>query len=240
MDIGKNKATESSRKRFLKVAFVGLILGLGIGVCIVVGVKAYELQVEMGDAREVARESEQQTVATQEREVSGAVSNFELVWHGFPAHLDPQTRADVATGPYLEHMGRIENNANLEEEPYWLVTTAVTPTVIQVYNYEPNRLKAGACLEKKIDKVIPGGEFVGNLSHGEQCGIYVFIRENNLWKLTGFFNTTLPHSAVKRDWIQAPDWLKEIIGDLPEDFPTPGQTQFPTLVPAKLLPNGLQ
>jgi hypothetical protein len=50
----------------------------------------------------------------------------------------------------------------------------------------------------------------------ESCGVYVFLLENRTWKLQGLFDTTLAHTVL-RDWDYAPNWLKEIIGELPDD-----------------------
>jgi hypothetical protein len=81
------------------------------------------------------------------------------------------------------------------------------------------RFKAGACVKKDLKRVQPDGTFVEDVSLGHHCGIYVFERFEGSWKLAGYFSTSLPYSSIKRDWSQLPEWLKEILGDLPENLP---------------------
>ena len=60
-------------------------------------------------------------------------------------------------------------------------------------------------------RTVLDGVYMESLPPIKICGIYVFVRDDDIWKLAGFFNTADP-----RDWDYAPDWLKDIIGELPD------------------------
>lgn len=157
-------------------------------------------------------EAERVLIVEHGSEVRSQIENFESRWFSLEAHLDPGIQSELATGPYLEYFGNARQGASLYDEPFWLVTTAAVVGNLRVLEYSPERFKAVACSVETTDKMTTDGVFIESLPPLDICGVYVFVREDDKWKLAGFFNTADP-----RDWNYAPNWLKEIIGDLPNE-----------------------
>ena len=145
-------------------------------------------------------------------EVRSTIENFASRWSSLDAHLDPSIQSELATGPYLEYYGLARKGTALYEEPFWLITRSAIVVSFRVLEYSAGRFKAVGCVVKLTDETDTAGVFRKSLPAYESCGVYVFVREENTWKLAGFFNTADP-----RDWDYAPDWLKEIIGELPDN-----------------------
>lgn len=143
-------------------------------------------------------------------EARNTIENFESKWLGFEAHRSPATQSGLATGPYLEYWGYAREGTALYNEPSWRITRSAFVKSVRVLEYNPERFKAVACVIKNSDEVTQEGVVNETLSPLEICGVYVFVRQDSVWKLAGFFNTADP-----RDWDHAPDWLKQIIGELP-------------------------
>lgn len=143
-----------------------------------------------------------------EATVQAQIHNFESRWHSLDAHLNPQVQSEVALGRYLDYFGYAR--MNLSAEPFWIVNTSTVVTKVKVLEFSATHFKATACIKTTDDEITPQGVFIQSLNPLEMCGIYVFEREENTWKLAGYFNTADP-----RDWDYAPQWLKAIIGELP-------------------------
>lgn len=164
-----------------------------------------------------------QNILTQKRrdEVSATIENFELVWQGFDAQHDPELERQVVTDTFFQYFSRA-NLKNWTDESYWLIFTSAEVTDLIIYEYTETRFKAGACVLVNINRVQPDGTFVEHVNLTEICRIYVFVKEDSQWKLAGNFLTSLPYSAVRRDWSQRPEWLVETMGkELPSRLPEP-------------------
>jgi hypothetical protein len=143
------------------------------------------------------------------QEVSSVIVNFETLWLSEQSHKDPAFQAELATGEYLDRLGYA--NSNVQSEVEWLVTDAAQLDSLQVIEYNQQRFKAEACVITSGRKIRPNGDFIGAFSGVRVCGIYVFVRTEGKWKLLGFLNNMDP-----RNYEYAPDWLKDIIGELPQ------------------------
>ncbi len=88
-------------------------------------------------------------------------------------------------------------------------------TSVRVLEYSVERFKAVACVTELIDETTTEGVFIESLLPQEYEYVYVFVYEDDAWKLAGVFNITIPKDAW-HDWEYAPDWLKETIGELPD------------------------
>lgn len=150
-------------------------------------------------------------------EVSSVIEDFELQWYSFEAHVDPSVQSELATGVYLDYWGYARMGKAIYDEPFWSVITFADVKHIRVLEYSPEHFKAVASVSRVFNDITPEGELVQSSRPGGRCGIYVFTREDDVWKLVGFFLTNGPPQDVKRDWHYAPDWLKDIIGELPEE-----------------------
>jgi hypothetical protein len=172
-----------------------------------------------GDDRRVTSEHWQATATAEalltemhEEEARGAIENFELKRYSLEAHKDPSIQSQVVTGPYL-NLGWGEE---VYDEPFWLVVTSADVEGIQVLEYNPERLKAVAFVDRTLDKTTTDEVVLESSLPAGRCGVYVFLREDNTWKLAGFFVLMGTPQEIERDWNYAPDWLKETIGELPD------------------------
>jgi hypothetical protein len=144
------------------------------------------------------------------REASTVIVDFETLWLSEQSHRDPVFQAELATGEYLDRLGYA--NSNVQSEVEWLVTGAAKLESLQLIEYNQQRFKAEACVITSGRKIRPDGTFLGLFSDVRVCGIYVFVKTENKWKLLGFLNNMDP-----RDYEHTPDWLKEIIGEVPQN-----------------------
>jgi hypothetical protein len=149
-------------------------------------------------------------------EVSSIIENFEMQWRSFEAHVDPSVQSELATGPFLDYWGYARRGEAIYDEPFWSVITFADVEHIRVLEYGPKYSKAVASVSRVFNDVTPEGKIIRSSRPGGRCGIYVFTHKDSAWKLAGFFLTDGPPQDVERDWRDAPDWLKDIIGELPE------------------------
>ena len=147
-----------------------------------------------------------------EEEARDAIENFELKRYSLEAHKDPSIQSQLVTGPYL-NLGWGEE---VYDEPFWLVITSANVEEIQVLEYNPGRLKAVAFVDRTLDKTTTDEVVLESSLPAGRCGVYVFLREDDTWKLAGFFVLMGTPQEIERDWDYAPDWLKETIGELPD------------------------
>lgn len=150
-----------------------------------------------------------------EEEARLAIENFELRWYSLEAHKEPSIQSEVATDPYLHYVGYAREGKAIYDEPSWLIIKSVVIDGLTVLEYTDNRLKITAHIVRQIDEITPQGELRQSLPAVKSCGVYVFVRESNAWKLAGLFDMTNINNVL-RDWRDAPDWLHQIIGDLPQ------------------------
>jgi len=148
-------------------------------------------------------------------EVTSAIEGFESRWFSLDAHVDPAVQSKIATGLYLEYFGYARAGAALYDEPFWLVTTSAEVKKVRVVEYSPERFKAVASVVRMYNKTTTEGEIIELARSDTVCAVYVFVREDQTWKLAGLFLTGGTSEEVAREWSRAPGWLKEIIGDLP-------------------------
>lgn len=146
------------------------------------------------------------------KESGNAVLNFETLWLSEQAYKNPSIQEDLATGKYLEYW-RLSRH-NIENEPLWLVTDSAELESIQLIEYRNDHFKAKACIVKIMKEIRPDGSLIKTLSRPPYslCGIYVFTKTKEKWKLLGYIETMDP-----RTYEHAPDWLKEIVGDIPQE-----------------------
>ncbi len=144
------------------------------------------------------------------QEASNVIVNFETLWLSEQSHRNPSSQAELATGEYLDRLGYA--NSNIQNEIEWLVTDEAKLESLKLIEYDEQRFKAEACVITSGRRIRPNGDFIGLFSNVRVCGIYVFIKTDNKWKLLGFLNNMDP-----RNYEHTPDWLKEIIGDIPPE-----------------------
>jgi hypothetical protein len=147
-------------------------------------------------------------------EVRTAIENFETKWFSREDHLDPKVQREIATDEFLRSLEHTYDNTKPFGEPYGLVTKSAVVVSVRVLEYSPDRFKAVAGVIEQVDEVTPEGELKQSLPYHKFCGVYVFLQEENVWKLAAFFDIT-NSDIVAREWDYAPGTLKLILGDLP-------------------------
>ncbi len=148
--------------------------------------------------------------------VSSVIENFEMRWSSLEANLNPAIQSEVATGPYLEHFGYARDGEAIYDEPFWLVIMSAEVRKVRVVEYSPERFKAVASVARTYNKTTTEGEIIDSGLSYPVCAVYVFVREDQTWKLAGLFLTGGTSEEVAREWDRAPGWLKETIGGLPD------------------------
>jgi hypothetical protein len=161
-------------------------------------------------------EAQEALTTTYGIEVQSIIENFQAKWQSIDAHKNSSIQANLATGPYLDYWGYARMGKGIYDEPFWLTTRSVEIKNLQVIEHGPERIKAVARVVTLSDKITPAGKFIQSNLSSESCGLYVFVRKDNLWKLAAGFDMTRPQD-VERDWAREPDWSKQLIGDLPPD-----------------------
>ena len=208
----------------LRLILVFLILVL-ISLCVSITAGLFKAEQLRTKTKNATREASQHLLVVHGQEVGAAIENFEVKWHSLEARKEPKILSDIAAGRYLEQ--RLETvQDSFPDQGEWQIIESAIMKRLHIYEFDSEHFKAGACLEEKIIYVNSDGEFLRLVSHGESCGIFVFVWQDNTWKMAGFFYTNLPYSSIRRDWYQLPSWLKDIMGDLPDEIPMPN-----TLVP---------
>ena len=206
--IGDNAMTKTVAKPFFILFFV--ILSFLLILCVALG-PLNDLRIKKESLRATA-EAEAILTDAHGKEVRDVIENFELQWHSLEAYTDPNIQSGVATGQYLECYSNARGG--ISERPV-LYTVSASVENVRVIEYSPQRFKAVADVIREMARAVPGGEILGVESSIQTCGVYVFVREDNIWKLLGFFNVGLPYNDVAYAWDYAPAWEKEIIGELP-------------------------
>jgi hypothetical protein len=158
-------------------------------------------------------EAEESLTTTHGVEVGSAIESFEIKWSALESIRNPSIQSEVATGPFLDYFGNARHGDAIYQEPFWLVTRSVTVTSVRVLEYTIEGFRAIACITKSLDETNTEGVVQKSLSPYKFRGIYVFVKDNNRWKLNAFFDTTDPKKSL-RDWDYASDWLKQAVGNL--------------------------
>jgi hypothetical protein len=204
----------STGEQSAALVFVALVFLLIAG-CIVPGLLDGDRRAAV-ESLQVTATAEALLTETHKTEISRTIENLEIQWHSLEAHTNPGIQAEVATGPFLKCYGNARFGEAIYDEPFWLVATSAKVKNVRVLEYSSERFKAIASVARQVNKMTPDGVILESSLPAGRCGIYVFLREDDVWKLSGFFLTNPPLDDVVRDWHNAPDWLREIIGGLPE------------------------
>jgi len=152
-------------------------------------------------------------------EIRNVIEDFEIQWYGVSSLDETTDLSKIATGPYLDVYG-ITDQLIMQMDPnsVWPIVTSARVRWIQVAEYSPERFKAIATVDWVYDRMTPQKEIVHSDMETQHCRVYVFVREHDRWKLAGLFNTTrLTRDSLMYQWNHAPEWLKAIIGDLPNE-----------------------
>ncbi len=146
-------------------------------------------------------------VDTESEEVRTVIQKYESSWLSANVALNPTLKYDLATKQWADYMGIPTSHQGVSG----LLTTSATVNDVTVIEYSSARLKAWACTTNTFDEITLQGTIVrsGTLS---RCGTYVFWKMDANWKLAGYYN-----DADRRYWNHAPEWLKTVIGDLPNN-----------------------
>ncbi len=210
-----NLADGIGTSKQLLILLTGAFLFLSSSACTISGIFDGN-QRAVSESLQATATAEAALTATCGPKVSNVIENFELQWYSFEAHVDPSVQSGLATGVHLDCWGYARMGEAIYDEPFWSVITFADVEHIRVLEYGPKYFKAVASVSRMFNDVTSEGKVIRSSRPGGICGVYVFTHEDSVWKLTGFFLTNAPPQDVERDWRDAPDWLKDIIGELPE------------------------
>ncbi len=104
---------------------------------------------------------------------------------------------------------------SLGESSTHYITTNIDLKEVRVLDYAPLQFKAVGCGQMNRDEVTPEGEQIRTLPGWTFKKIYVFNREDDIWKLAAVYDFTDPNGAI-RDWSYVLDWERDLIGPLPD------------------------
>lgn len=159
-------------------------------------------------------ETETMLTQTYGEQVSKIIEDFEVRSHSLEFIKATGVDAEITTGYYYQLYGG--GPPTIEEGSIWQVVTSAQVRYIRVIEYTPERIKAVAAVDRVYDNRTIEGDIVEASLTDYQCGVYVFVNEDNLWKLAGFFLTTpLSAGSVRNQWQYVDQEMKDVIGELP-------------------------
>lgn len=213
--------TNKKRLTFILVAVVLLLCAICAGM---------ELQFEKESAIASATssvistataEAEAQLVEHYGAEISDLIETFAVQWLSFERLKDCDANSTLVTEQFLDTGGGLCLSR-------WLVGPAADSTItksaavrqMRVLEYAPDRFKALVTLDRVMQKVnVVTGAAVEPATTDVNCGIYIFVREDDIWKLDFFFWTHDSRTArdtIIREWRLATEMVGEAIGELPD------------------------
>jgi hypothetical protein len=173
------------------------------------------LQIGNGESElhEATSEAEIVLTETYGQEVQEAIERFQSEVGAFETERDPSILLDLATGPLLESLQAVR--VPLADEPAWHVISSADVEGVHVLEYDPDRFRAIGCGVIERDKVNSAGRILESLPAQDFRTMYVFVREDGIWKAAAFLNF-IDRSTFYRDWDYIPEWEKEILGNVPD------------------------
>jgi hypothetical protein len=145
--------------------------------------------------------------------VRNAVENYWLVVDSLEAYQDPAVRSQVETGQWLRVWSVPPGVGDMGP---LRVTKSLSVGKVRVLEYEPERrFKAVVCVVKQVAEVTPEGESLQLLPPEQRQNVYVFLYEDDVWKLAGRFDTT-SYDESTRNWWYISEWERECIQELPD------------------------
>lgn len=152
------------------------------------------------------------------QEAGAAIERFEMQWITWDTLGDWEAQAQLTTGWFLSTFGG-ERSALGESLP---VTVAAEIIHLRVLEYTPERFKALGLVKLTNGDITADGKTVSPLRQEYVCRVYVFVWEDQVWKLAGLFNGTTSYRVTERtvrlDWRTTSPELRELIGEFPADL----------------------
>lgn len=162
--------------------------------------------------------TESELTRTYEDQVSEIIEDFQIKRHSLDFINGMSICSEITTGYYRQVYGYGYGAFPAEEDSVWMVVESAEAERVRVIEYTPDRFKAVARVNRIYDLQRPDGTVVEADLEDYVCGVYVFLYEEERWKLAGFFMTTDTRSAgsARNDWLYVNDELKSTIGALPD------------------------
>jgi hypothetical protein len=207
------------KKNIPKILLI-LVLGFSVFLVIIILIAGYLIwNAPPFDSRtpsqiEATLEAERFLTKTYGKEVQEVIGQFETNWFSYEAHKNPSMQSELATEQFLNYWGFQSRGKAIYDEPFWLITKSAVVTQIRILEYHADRFDAIAHVSEDIDWITPEGKLIQTVPLYHSCGLYVYTREDEKWKMAAYFNAT-DTTNLDRDWDEAPDWLRQTIGVLP-------------------------
>lgn len=148
--------------------------------------------------------------ATYDAEARSAIEDYHRISGSLNARLNPEIYTQVATGPHLERL--LSFDIPEGDDPVYIVT-GIELIEVRVLEYDEAHMKVVGCGTRYNGQTTVQGELVSSTRSTQFNVIYVFLWEDETWKLaTGY--TLIDRDAIRRDWAYVSEWEREAIGDI--------------------------
>lgn len=190
------KLTRLSKYRFIVLSFFVLL-----------SILAYVFIVREKQVRQI---TEANITADQKEEAISVIEHFHMQVGSFEAQQDPSLLSEVLTGPLLEaQLIPLENQTRTS----LYVTSGITLGEVRIPEYSSSRLISIACGSIYRNRVSSDGALIESLEPSSFKNIYVFIREDGIWKVAVSYSLA-DADTLFRDLEHAANWEKEYSDDL--------------------------
>ncbi len=156
-----------------------------------------------------------QLTVTHRAEVSQAIERFERIWGSFEVRNNPALQEEVATAQAINDFGVKRRGLDKSKTDSWFVTRSAVVESVQVFEYDTRHFKAIACVSEGIDDVNADGTLRQSFDPQMTKKLYVFVREDNKWKLATLLNVIDPKD-ISRELEARAEWDRQLIGTVPD------------------------
>ena len=198
-------------KRYQAIVVSGMIFLLTVVACLGLAVHTLD-RVFTSPGSQAARATESALTISHGIEARLAIQVFiDRNW-SFAAFRNPDLLTEVATGQNLNELQALRREWSSGTID---VISSASINKIQVIDYTVTQFKAFSCEILNFDTLTIDGTYVSAIKPLTFFRIYVFNRENGVWKVAAWADFT-DADHIRRDWEYAPQWEKNLIGDLPD------------------------
>lgn len=177
------------------------------------GASQYATQVAAHRATEEMKSTLTRAYGT---EVSQAIDRFENTRRSLEAYKNPDIQSQVETEQMIAYAGILRTQD--PNDPKWYITTSSAVKKVKVLEYDAVHFKAIACVKQDWATVNQDGTLLESYPNEMERVVYVFLREQAQWKNAAYMNIRDLDEAALAWKENAPDWEKELMGELPHDI----------------------
>ena len=169
------------------------------------------LLVAMSSCASQEQSTEEVLTNTHGDEVRALITSYYIESGTLDAQKNPDSFSQIATGPLLRKITALMPTQEVASTYY--VTRSAAIREVHVLEYTSTRIKAVGCGQIEQELVNFDGTNASFLPLLTIMNIFVFIREDETWKLFTMYSFADSKSAL-RDWEYVSSEEKEAIGDI--------------------------